>query len=205
MVAVDVPAFAARPDIVARATDWEIPLHAVPGEAQAEGRFLDGHEDAVDLVLFTETLEHITFNPIAFWARVHTLLRVGGHVYLTTPNGITLLSWLGQLLGLLRFRRIGIPVHRVLGTVTWGHHWKEYSAAELVEYFARLSPDFRVAVRRTYFPGRPTPFAGGGVADAVRTALRWVGNRSGFFAEQLEAVVTLQQRTPWRLEPPRDR
>jgi 2-polyprenyl-6-hydroxyphenyl methylase/3-demethylubiquinone-9 3-methyltransferase len=35
----------------------------------------------------------------------------------------------------------------ILGTITYGHHWKEYSPKEISQYFQSLSPDFKVEVR----------------------------------------------------------
>ena len=86
---------------------------------------------------------------------------------------------------------------------TFGHHWKEYSAREIVEYFGRLSPDFSVQVRKIHYgaPSSDVREALGG----VRTAILQFGNATGFFADNLEAVVTLPRKTPWSvLSPARD-
>jgi len=54
------------------------------------GDFLPNENASFDVVVFTEILEYITFNPVAFWRRLYELLRIGGMVYITTPNALTL-------------------------------------------------------------------------------------------------------------------
>lgn len=102
-------------------------------------------DNAFDVILFGEIIEHITFNPIPMWREFHRLLAPGGRIVVTTPNHYALAT-IGR-----RLRRgfgdgDGIPVEDILAYCTHGHHWKEYSARELRRYFALLSPDFRVDV-----------------------------------------------------------
>ena len=102
-------------------------------------------DDTVDVVLFTEIIEHITFNPVALWRAVHRVLRPGGTIVVTTPNYYALR---GRTWAPVRFfggRGGGLPVASLLGEPTLAHHWKEYSRRELKDYFTRLSADFRVA------------------------------------------------------------
>jgi 2-polyprenyl-3-methyl-5-hydroxy-6-metoxy-1,4-benzoquinol methylase len=195
MSAIDVPAFARLPLVVERAARIGIALTAVEGDDIAAGQFLTDQSDRFGAVLFCEILEHITFNPIAFWQRVHTLLRVNGLILVTTPNSLKLLSVFGAFWNLLSLRRIGLSVKQIMHHGTFGHHWKEYSAREVVEYFGRLSPDFKVHVRKIHY-GAPSREVREGIG-AVRTAILRFGNATGFFADNLEAVVTLQQKTPW--------
>ena len=101
-------------------------------------------DDSVDVVLFTEIIEHITFNPVALWRAIHRVLRPGGTIVLTTPNYYALR---GRAYAPLRFfcgRGGGLTIASLIGQPTFGHHWKEYSRKELADYFALLSPDFRV-------------------------------------------------------------
>jgi 2-polyprenyl-6-hydroxyphenyl methylase/3-demethylubiquinone-9 3-methyltransferase len=200
MSAIDVPAFAALPLVVERAARTGVTLAAVAGDDIAAGRFLSDQSDRFGAVLFCEILEHITFNPIAFWRRVHTLLRPGGMILVTTPNSLKLLSVLGALWNLLSLRRIGLSVKQIMHHGTFGHHWKEYSSREIVEYFGRLSPDFSVKVRKIHY-GAPSS----DVREAIgagRTAILRFGNATGFFADNLEAVVTLPKKTPWSVLTP---
>ena len=101
-------------------------------------------DDSVDVVLFTEVIEHITFNPVALWRAIYRVLRPGGTIVVTTPNYYALR---GRALAPLRFLRGGgggLGVDSLIGEPTFAHHWKEYSLGELTDYFALLSPDFCV-------------------------------------------------------------
>jgi 2-polyprenyl-3-methyl-5-hydroxy-6-metoxy-1,4-benzoquinol methylase len=198
--AIDVPAFAELPFVVERATRRGITLSTVESDDIVAGTFLRPHTDRFDAVLFCEILEHITFNPVAFWRRVHELLRPNGTIVLTTPNSLKLLSILGALWNLLSLRRIGLSVKQIMHHPTFGHHWKEYSSAEIKEYFGRLSPDFRVRVRKLHYG--PLTSEVREELGAVRTAILQLGNATGFFADNLEAVITLPQKTPWRVRMP---
>jgi len=197
--AIDVPPFARLPLVVERAARREIALTAVDSDDIAAGRFLSANADCFDAVLFCEILEHITFNPIAFWRQVHVVLRPNGMILVTTPNSLKLLSVLGALWNLVSLRRIGLSVKQIMHHGTFGHHWKEYSAREITEYFSALSPDFRVHVRKLHY-GPPSSDVRGALG-AVRTLILEFGNATGFFADNLEAVITVPQKTPWRVEP----
>lgn len=198
--AIDVPAFAELPFVVERARRRGISLTSVTSDDIVAGKFLRPHTDRFDGVLFCEILEHITFNPIAFWRRVHELLRRNGTIVLTTPNSLKLLSILGALWNLVSLRRIGLSVKQIMHHATFGHHWKEYSSAEIKEYFGRLSPDFRVRVRKLDYG--PLTSDARKELGPVRTAILRLGNATGFFADNLEAVITLPQKTPWRVQMP---
>lgn len=107
------------------------------------GRAFETIDDSsFDVILFTEILEHLTFNPVAMWRQVYRMLSPGGRIIVTTPNFYALR---GRLWDARRFaRRLGggIPVDDILRTPTYGHHWKEYSLREVIRYFSVLSTDF---------------------------------------------------------------
>lgn len=102
-------------------------------------------ENSFDLILFSEIIEHITFNPVEMWKALYRVLAPGGRIIVTTPNYYSLR---GRAWDFKRFWRGyggGLPVSEVLGFHTYGHHWKEFSRKELIDYFSRLSPDFRIS------------------------------------------------------------
>ena len=140
------------------------------------------------MVVFCEILEHITFNPVRFWRRVYDLLRPGGFIYLTTPNSLRLTNTLKTAFRLGARRGVGIPLEEIFGHVTYGHHWKEYSASELVDYFGRLSPDFRVETRYVDF---------GLEGRAWSAPIRLFGGILPPFRPHLEAVVRIPAKTTW--------
>jgi len=103
-------------------------------------------ENYFDIVMFTETIEHITFNPVKMWSIFYKLMKIGGKIVITTPNyfykdG----AFIKDLKQLLKFRSSGLVIDNLLDYHTYSHHWKEYSAKDIECYFNRLSPDFRIA------------------------------------------------------------
>jgi 2-polyprenyl-6-hydroxyphenyl methylase/3-demethylubiquinone-9 3-methyltransferase len=126
-------------------------------------------ENSFDVVLFAEILEHITFNPVAMWRSIYRLLRPGGRIIVTTPNYFGRDGGIRRdLLSVLRLHASGLSVREVVETNTFGHHWRLYSARDVVDYFGILSSDFK-AERVEYFDTRwPRP----GVVRLVKAGLR---------------------------------
>lgn len=198
---LDLSVFSTLPFVVERAKRFGLEQSSVEFDQIADGSFLARTESDFGIVLLCETMEHITFNPIRFWRRVYDLMRVDGIIYITTPNSLRLLSFVGALWRVLSFRGVGLNIRQIFTHVTFGHHWKEYSASELRRYFAALSPDFAVTVSRmTYALDQDATGVAG--LDPARRLIQAMGNATGLFADQLEAVVRLEGRTVWSLTPP---
>ncbi|MDR3446338.1 MULTISPECIES: class I SAM-dependent methyltransferase [unclassified Dyella] len=147
ITAMDLPGTLRDPRVrsVAEAMDITL-LPCVDMEQAQELSYIP--DDSMDIVLFTEILEHITFNPVHFWRQIYRVLKPGGRIVVTTPNYY---SWKGRAWQPLRFlsgQGGGISVDEVLGHHTYGHHWREYSAREIARYFRLLSPDFTPAKLR---------------------------------------------------------
>ncbi len=141
VTAVDLPGTFAVEAVKDLAAAMDIPLLPCADleHAEALGDIPDG---SIDVVLFTEILEHITFNPIALWKQVYRVLAPNGRIVVTTPNYY---SWKGRAWQPLRFLAGyggGISVDEVLNKHTYSHHWREYSRREVLRYFALLSADF---------------------------------------------------------------
>ncbi len=100
--------------------------------------FAEIADASVDLVLFTEILEHITFNPVNLWQSIFRIMKPDGVVVITTPNYYFWQSRAWNLRRFLQRRGGGIPVTDIVEKITYGHHWKEYAAAEIVHYFELL-------------------------------------------------------------------
>lgn len=104
----------------------------------------------VDVVLFTEIIEHLTFNPVAFWRQIYRLMKPGGRIILSTPNFYHLAGRpLKRAFRFLRGDGAGMFVQDILERHTTNPHWKEYSKRELTKYFALLSSDF--VLRKAFF------------------------------------------------------
>lgn len=125
------------------ATDHNIDLLIYDEIASGEALH-ELHDSSVDVVLFTEILEHITFNPVAFWKEIYRILAPGGRIVVTTPNYYKLLGRAWQWRRFLSGYGGGIGSREILITPTYGHHWKEFSRKEVCQYFRELSPDFHI-------------------------------------------------------------
>lgn len=188
VTAQDVDAFHSIEFIAERAKSHGISLQTENDLATCSS--IDSNR-ALDCVLFTEILEHITFNPIEMWTRIHAAMKVGSILYISTPNSLRLFNAINTLRRVLLFKGIGISVPGILHTVTYGHHWKEYSASELRQYFEMLSDDFDISLQTySYRPAANRTFK-----EKVSTLVRRFGDATGFFAEELEAIVELTAKT----------
>lgn len=197
---MDVGVFANAPLMQARAGRFGIENRAVNGFDQ--GDFLNGETDRFDAVVFTEIQEHITFNPVLFWRRIYELLRVGGIVYITTPNSITPWKTLHVLKRLATRQGIGLTAPEILDTVTYGHHWKEYSAHEIRDIFRRLSPDFDVSISHFNHPTVEAAQGHRSIKGAVRGMVHRLSSKIPGFRDQIEAVVRVRGKTAWLVNPP---
>ena len=153
--------------------------------------------DKYDLVVFTEILEHITFNPIQFWRLVYQILKPEGIIYISTPNAFALPNYVRAIKNALGFKSIGITVDDIFSKVTYGHHWKEYSAKEIKKYFEALSPDFAVEVNPYNYKNYDlkSPYL-------MFKLLSKLGNMTKIFADDLEVIVQLKHKNTWGIDEP---
>ena len=114
-------------------------------------------DNSFDVVLFTEIIEHLTFNPVGMWREIYRVMKPGARIVLTTPNYYALRPRVRRWQRGLSRRGGGVPVEDILSLRTMSHHWKEYSRRELARYFQMLSPDLscrNFAYTEEYFPTR---------------------------------------------------
>jgi 2-polyprenyl-3-methyl-5-hydroxy-6-metoxy-1,4-benzoquinol methylase len=129
-------------------------------------------DDSIDLVLFTEIIEHLAFNPIAMWKAIFRVLKPGGVILVTTPNYYYLHGRAMRPLRFLTGNGGGMGAIDILETPTLGHHWKEFSLRELKTYFTRLSSDFTVHRAKhvvDYYPSRHSQ-----IVVAASRAIQWM-------------------------------
>jgi 2-polyprenyl-3-methyl-5-hydroxy-6-metoxy-1,4-benzoquinol methylase len=189
---MDIELFTGAQFVKERSRMFDIPNIAV--NTFENGEFLVGQENRFDLILFTEILEHITFNPVRFWHRVFDLLSPNGAVYLSTPNSLRPAAQAKALWKLLTFGGIGLNVEQILQTVTYGHHWKEYSASEIRQYFRLLSSDFLVET---------TWYSSDLATEGFKTMVKRLLATIPCFRSDIEAVVRLSGKTGFSARSPR--
>ncbi|MGA9333776.1 MAG: methyltransferase domain-containing protein [Rudaea sp.] len=169
VVALDLPATFERPEVRAFAQAHGITLLTETNLETAAS--LDAVPDgSVDIVLFTEIIEHITFNPVALWKQIYRVMKVGGRIVVTTPNYYAAGGRAWKIGRFITGFGNGIDAADILSTNTYGHHWKEFSLRELVYYFCVLSPDFdciRQKHVREYFHG----YSGNRIGRGLRSVL----------------------------------
>jgi 2-polyprenyl-3-methyl-5-hydroxy-6-metoxy-1,4-benzoquinol methylase len=188
VTAVDFPITFDLPSVQRVAEENGIRL--LPETNLAEARALESlAENSIDVVLFTEIIEHITFNPVQLWKQVYRVMKPGARVVVTTPNYYAARGrvWnLGRLLGGFGG---GLDVPSILGMRTYAHHWKEYSLRELIHYFCALSPDFRT-VRAAYVQGfSPVP------QDFPRALVTWLERHVSRVKPNLYLEVELRTKS----------
>lgn len=143
--AFNVPTTFNKDRVKALAAHYDINLTPID-QLETGECFYGLEENSVDIVLFTEILEHITFNPVRFWKIVYRMLKPGGRIIVTTPNYYSLSGRAYNLRRFLSGGGAGLTVTRIFNERTYGHHWKEFSLREIIEYFALLSSDFQCVV-----------------------------------------------------------
>ena len=140
---VDLPPFVNRAIVASRAREFGIENRQYGLNEFGKPVRIPYNDSSVDVVVCTEVLEHITFNPVALWSEVYRVMRDGALLLLTTPNSFSLFNTMSQLKRLLTFQCLGPDVDAILNQITSGHHWKEYSLPEITGYFTKISPDFQ--------------------------------------------------------------
>lgn len=154
--------------------------------------------DEYDLILFTEILEHITFNPINFWKQLHRILKNKGVIYITTPNSLTFFSITRTLLHLIQLKGIGQDIDSIFRNVTYGHHWKEYSSAEIRKYFRKMNDGFSVEISKYSYKQFPIK----NLKDRLRAIFLEFGNLVPYFRGEIEAVIRVNKSGEWLIHPP---
>ncbi|MFK7958439.1 MAG: class I SAM-dependent methyltransferase [Lysobacterales bacterium] len=105
-------------------------------------------ENSLDVIVFSEILEHLTFNPLPMWKAFYRVLRPGGRIILTTPNHYGSAALLRNMSRWVTGGGSGISVEHILAMPTSRPHWKEYSISELRQYFGMISADFHIGCAR---------------------------------------------------------
>ena len=125
-------------------------------------------------------------------------MKPGGIIYISTPNAFSLPYLIRNFKNIFFLNSVGISIDEIMSNVTYGHHWKEYSASEIKKYFSLLTSDFKVKINpykyRPYDLRPPNLFF---------KVLSRIGNMTNAFADDLEVIVTLNEKTTWQINEPK--
>jgi 2-polyprenyl-6-hydroxyphenyl methylase/3-demethylubiquinone-9 3-methyltransferase len=189
VTAADLPFTLAESCVQEVASQNQIQIYTYDDLSQKS--VFDGlQSDSYDLILFTEIIEHLTFNPVDMWKGIYKILKPGGKIILTTPNyyyiGQTFKRWFRA------FKRMGgsISIEDVLKLKTMGPHWKEYSVKELKQYFQLLSRDFDI--KKIVLC--PSPIVENSKKTIKRKAIQQIEKFIPFFRSGLYMEISLPQK-----------
>lgn len=143
LICVDAPNTLSMPSVIAAAQAMRAQL-LITRRLDIAAELGGLEESTVDLVLFTEVIEHLAFNPIDLWRAIYRVLRPEGRIIVSTPNSMNQGRLSSRLLAMISAGEYGLELDSIFDTGTYGHHWREFSIPELKRYFLRLSGDFEV-------------------------------------------------------------
>lgn len=153
-----------------------------------DGKFPFEENEKFDLILFTETLEHLSFRPQKMWEGIFGLLKKKGNIYITTPNSLSIRRIAYQIFRILNFEGYGPKLEELLLKPAYALHWKEYSPKEIRKYFKILG--HRVDLRVNHYRYKKllrsfSPF------DIIGMFLNLIAIPIKPFREELEVWITL--------------
>jgi 2-polyprenyl-6-hydroxyphenyl methylase/3-demethylubiquinone-9 3-methyltransferase len=144
---VDAPNTMRLPAVMRMAEAMKAQLHVAKHLEFGDG-ISEIADSSVDIVLFCEIIEHLSFNPLLLWKQIFRVMREGARIIVTTPNAASPERLKRNIARLRKSGEWGPTIDEIFTNGTFGHHWKEFTAAELTEYFLRLSPDFSCNIQQ---------------------------------------------------------
>ena len=169
------------------------------GEGESPTYRLPFDDNAFDLLICWEAMEHFNFNPVPFVRDVHRVLKPGGVACITVPNVANGMNRLKLLLG----RNVLQPVSSFIRTADYivgrkkkhlEYHWHEYTLDELVSLFQQLGFEIASAGCLASYEMRP------GVS-ASRRAFRVLASALSAVWPSLGKLCALEAAKPRPLPP----
>lgn len=124
-------------------------LTAKVEKVDCDGQVLPFDKNSFDVVVLTEVFEHLHVNLVVTGREMRRVLKRGGHLYLTTPNGFGL----RRLLKVLRQRRFQVVYDQWASIEKRGFcgHVTEYTPRELEDFFTKCGfKEVRVRTQNVY-------------------------------------------------------
>ena len=131
---------------------------------------LDDH--SVDIIVFTEVIEHLRVGLLPALRELHRILRPGGKLILSTPNLLSLQNRLCFLLGRTDYDTLEMPFASLAAEERIGHsgHFRVFSMPELTDLLSHTG--FQIVSRCYRQLGPSAEQKGAGLCTVVAWGLR---------------------------------
>jgi 2-polyprenyl-3-methyl-5-hydroxy-6-metoxy-1,4-benzoquinol methylase len=109
-------------------------------------------DNSFEVVIFNEVFEHLRINPIHTFKEVGRVLRSGGLLFLSTPNGRSFAN-LSNLI--MHDRGLDVTIYDAyIGIEEHGHmgHVREYTVTDVTEFLEKMGFDCMKVVYRGRYP-----------------------------------------------------
>ena len=110
-------------------------------------------DSSVDLMVLNEIFEHLRINLITTFEELWRVMKPGGIILMSTPNGLAMHS----IFRMFRKRRIGPGIHfeyEKLGRIGHMGHVREYSENEVIDFLQEMNFKVVEVVRRARYHRR---------------------------------------------------
>lgn len=193
MCAYDTPEIVGKREVQKIADKKDIQLRATGNLAKGELAQKE-EENTYDAILMTEVIEHLAFNPLLMWNSIFRVLKTKSYIFISTPNSLSLNRRVVTMARVLSGVGVGVSVSGVMGTPTYGHHWKEYSISEIYRYFDILNiPEENININTyEYRPYKNNE----GVKYKLESVMRKLGNKTYNMADEIFAIIRLPSPKP---------
>lgn len=110
-------------------------------------------DNSVDLMILNEIFEHLRINLIATFAELRRVMKPGGIILMSTPNGLAMHS----MVRMLRRGMIGPSIHfeyAKLNRVGHMGHVREYAVNEVLEFLGQMNFEVDEIIHRARYNHR---------------------------------------------------
>lgn len=157
-------------------------------------------ENKFDALVMTEVIEHLAFNPLKMWKEIMRILRPKAKIFISTPNSMRLENIVREIARILTMRGMGESVKGIMETVTYGHHWKEYSPREIYDYFNYIGiEDEFIEIEFYSYRG---DYENSGIIRKLGNKIKNIGNKFDYFSEEMFITVEVPSEKPSVPSPP---
>jgi hypothetical protein len=104
----------------------------------------DVRENSIDIVLFGENPGDLACDPLTTWTAIYRVMKPGARIIMSVPNATNLIATRERLESLVRHGQFDIHASEILRADEFRRQRKNYSVAEIKDFFKTLSDDFSV-------------------------------------------------------------